>query len=87
METTKVLLIGAAIIVAGGVGWYAYSAQSGDSMMKGDDAMMQKEATTTDGAMMKDEATTTEGAMMKKEDGVMIKAEGDAMMKDTGTTQ
>lgn len=64
MDTTKVLIIGAAIVVLGGVGWVVASQMNaGDSMMK-EDTMMEK---PNDSMMEKDE-----GAMMEEKDGAMM---------------
>ena len=42
MSMTKILIIGAIVVVLGGVGWVAASQMNtGDSMMK-DDAMMEQ---------------------------------------------
>ena len=66
MDTTKVLIIGAVIILLGGIGWFAVS-QNGveDSMMKDeqttektDDAMMEKPSDAD--AMMKDESAVAD---------------------------
>lgn len=72
MDTTKVLIIGAVVIVLGGISWVAFSqGKGGDAMMEDktmmqndDSAMMEKK---DDGAMTKDE-----GAMMEKKDGAMM---------------
>ncbi len=76
MGTTKMLIIGAAILVLGGVGWSAFStnqsAEDAAMMEKTDDAMMQKE----DAAMMEEK---NEGAMMEKGDATMDT--GETMMK------
>jgi len=74
MDTTKVLVIGAVIIVLGGVGWFALS------QSKSNDATMEKSDETT---IQKDESAMMEkkddGAMMKNE-GAMMEKDGDAMM-------
>src|SRR3989338_2996280 len=66
MDTTKVLIIGAVIILLGGIGWFAVS-QNGveDSMIKDeettektDDAMMEKPSDAD--AMMKDESAVAD---------------------------
>ena len=79
---TKMFIIGAVIVVLGGVGWAIASQMSaGDSMMKDDamkenknDAMMQD-----DPAMMKEDTmASTSDAMMQ--DDTMMEEKGDAMM-------
>ena len=65
MDTTKVLIIIAAIIVLGGVSWVVASQMSaGDSMMK-EDEIMEK----------------PDDAMMEAEVDVMIKEDEGAMMQ------
>ena len=70
MDMTKVLSIGAVIVVLGGVGWYVLSQKVDDT------AMMQKEENT----MMPKE----EGAMMETKDDAMMD-KGDTMMAKAGS--
>src|SRR3989344_4280779 len=73
MDTTKVLIIGAVIILLGGIGWFAVS-QNGV-----EDSMMKDEQTTekTDDAMM--EKPSDAEAMGGKDEGV-VTDKGDTTM-------
>lgn len=80
MVTTKMFLIGAAVIILGGIGWFAFS----DGLMKDetmvektDDAMMKKD----DGAMVEKGATEGTNDAMVEDKDTMIKEEDGAMMK------
>ncbi len=81
MDTTKVLIIGAVVIVLGGIGWFAFSQSKGNDAMMEDKTMMEKSDETT---MQKDDSAMMEkkddGAMMKDE-GAMMEKDGDAMMQ------
>lgn len=81
MDTRKVLIIGAVVIVLGGIGWFALSQSKGNDPMMEDKTMMEKSDETT---MQKDDSAMMEkkddGAMMKDE-GALMEKDGDAMMQ------
>ena len=74
MDTTKILITVAAVIVLGGIGWVAVSQMSTEDSATKEDAMMDK---TSDATMAGD-------SMMEKSDDSMMETGSEAMIKDDG---